>query len=387
MALTKLREAYRTARGLWDAEAGAEQLDAALTALRSRTPAPTLWLLGKTQSGKTSLVKYFTNSDAAEIGRGFRPTTKTTREYPYPAEEAPVVTFLDTRGLGEPGYDPAVDIAHCTDRAHIIIVTLKLTDAAQSEILDIVQAAKRSRPDLPVVAAVTCLHEAYPGRQHPEPDFSAAPATAQQLFQKHQQTWQGIADAVVPIDLTQPEEGYEDQHYGGPALRETILQHLPAAYRVALQRTVALAEELKDLHLKHAIPIISGYASLAATAGAIPIPFADLVLLPAIQTRMVYHLARLSGRPLEGSAFLELAASMGLGLLARQAIREAVKIIPFVGSAAAATLAAASTYALGRAFVLYYQQVHDGHVPDPDRLKHCYANELARAERFWKTES
>ena len=49
-----------------------------------------------------------------------------------------------------------------------------------------------------------------------------------------------------------------------------------------------------------------GYATLAATAGAIPIPFVDLLILPGIQTRMIYHLAKFYGQPLDGR-FLELA--------------------------------------------------------------------------------
>jgi uncharacterized protein (DUF697 family) len=99
---------------------------------------------------------------------------------------------------------------------------------------------------------------------------------------------------------------------------------------------------------------------------------------------MVYHLAKLYGQPLDGKRFLELAASLGLGLIARQAIREVVKFIPFVGSAAGSALAWGSTYALGRAFCLYYQEVHDGHVPDPARLKRFYHEQLTEAERRWK---
>ena len=50
---------------------------------------------------------------------------------------------------------------------------------------------------------------------------------------------------------------------------------------------------LKDLHLRHAMPIILSYSSLAATAGAVPIPFADLLILPAIQGKMVHALGTL----------------------------------------------------------------------------------------------
>src|SRR5207245_351978 len=109
-----------------------------------------------------------------------------------------------------------------------------------------------------------------------------------------------------------------------------------------------------DLYARHAMPYVVAYSSLAATAGAFPIPWVDLLVLPGIQTRMIYQLAELYGQPLSGKRFLELASTMGMGLLVRQAVREVVKFIPVVGSLAGATLAGTSTFALGKAFCYYY---------------------------------
>src|SRR3954470_325200 len=86
-------------------------LDATLTQLRAKTPTPVFWLLGKTQSGKTSIIRYLTGADDAVIGSGFRPCTKTSRRYQFPSPDAPLMAFLDTRGVDEPGYDPAEDAA------------------------------------------------------------------------------------------------------------------------------------------------------------------------------------------------------------------------------------------------------------------------------------
>jgi polynucleotide 5'-kinase involved in rRNA processing len=38
--------------------------------------APVVWLIGKTGSGKTSIVATLTNSDRAEVGNGFAPCTR-----------------------------------------------------------------------------------------------------------------------------------------------------------------------------------------------------------------------------------------------------------------------------------------------------------------------
>src|SRR5262249_59256085 len=89
---------------LWPT-ASADQVAQEEIAARALEFAPVVWLLGKVQSGKTSLIRVLTGCSAAEIGDGFRACTKTSRIFDFP-EEAPLVRFLDTRGMGEAGYDP-----------------------------------------------------------------------------------------------------------------------------------------------------------------------------------------------------------------------------------------------------------------------------------------
>src|SRR5260221_6764623 len=92
-----------------------EQTDADFQArledLRRREPVPVFWLFGKTQSGKTTMIRYLTSATDAEIGSGFKPCTRFSRRYDFPSTDAKLLDFLDTRGLDEPGYDPAVDLA------------------------------------------------------------------------------------------------------------------------------------------------------------------------------------------------------------------------------------------------------------------------------------
>src|SRR5947208_13822292 len=106
-----------------------EQRDAALQKrleeLRHKTPVPVFWLFGKTQSGKTSVIKFLTGADDAEIGHGFQPCTRFSRFYDFPNAEAPLLRFLDTRRVDEPGYDPADDRAHCGASAHLVLVPPK----------------------------------------------------------------------------------------------------------------------------------------------------------------------------------------------------------------------------------------------------------------------
>lgn len=376
------QQAWNVVKAVWNTDTTPEGLDAALAELRTQAPTPVLWLFGKTQSGKTTIIRFLTGAEDAAIGNGFRACTKTSREYPFPTADAPLLKFLDTRGLDEAGYDPTPDIEAFGSVAHVMIVTAKLRDLAQGNVREGLTAIRRANPDRPVVLALTCLHEAYPQQQHPAYPPTSIPEVTR-LAAEHAEKFEGLVDRTVLIDITNPIEGYEQPNYGGDALKEALLASLPDAYRQSLARTGDLTAKLKDLHQAHAGPIILGYTSLASTAGALPIPFVDLVLLPGIQTRMVYHLAKIYGQEMSAVRFLELAGSIGIGLIARTAANQLAKFIPFVGSAAGAALAGASTFALGKAFCYYYEEVHDGHVPDSAKLASFYQKELDAARQSW----
>lgn len=244
-----------------------EAIEKILAEVRAKTPAPTFWLFGKTQSGKTSIIKYLTRADDAAVGEGFRPCTKTTRQFPFPSAETPLMTFLDTRGVGDPDYDPAEDLATFDRDAQIMIVTAKIADLAQGVVIGPLKTIRAANGARPVVLALTCLHELDPTAQHVKPypflttDPSSLPTSFQNLLTHHRSVFSGLVDAIVPIDLTRPEEGYADPNYGGPEFKDELIKHLPAAYRQALRQFEAATDALKDLHLRAARPIIAGYST------------------------------------------------------------------------------------------------------------------------------
>jgi uncharacterized protein (DUF697 family) len=270
-------------------------------------------------------------------------------------------------------------------------VTVKLLDHALENLIAQLAKVRAARPSRPVVLAVTCLHEAYPQRQHPPWNFADSVGSdggpVRRSLAEQVRRFEGLVDAVVPIDLTRPEEGFAEPNYGGEQLKQALLKRLPEAYRQTLLALDLATGEFSDRHAREALPVVLGYAALAATAGAVPIPWLDLLILPGIQSQMIGHLARRSGRPLDGRRFAELATSLGLGLLARQALREVTKLIPYVGSVAGAALAAASTYALGQAYLYYERATLQGHVPDAEELRRVYREQLQRAEGVWKKGS
>ena len=70
------------------------ETDELLRSVVGKMPVPVLWLLGKAQSGKSSVVRAVTGLPHIEIGRGFKPCTQFSSLYAFPNEEAPVLRFL-----------------------------------------------------------------------------------------------------------------------------------------------------------------------------------------------------------------------------------------------------------------------------------------------------
>ena len=101
----------------------------------------------------------------------------------------------------------------------------------------------------------------------------------------------GLFDRAVPIDLTPPSDGFEEQDFGGPRLKAAVLDLLPKAYRQTLLQMDQLREALLEIQQERSLPIILAHSVLAASAAAVPIPWIDLPVVMAIQS----HLAHRSG--------------------------------------------------------------------------------------------
>lgn len=265
---------------------------------RARRFAPVVWLLGKVQSGKTSIIRTLTQASDAEIGSGFRACTKTARVFDFPAE-APIIRFLDTRGLGEVAYDAAEDIAFCESRAHLILAVVKALDPQQGAVLDVVAAVTRRHPEWPVVVAQTSLHEAYAPRQShvlPYPfgagdgSLDAVPPTLGRALAYQRSQFEAIARSggltFVPIDFTQRGDGFEPIDYGRAALVEALIAAAPSAVAHALSELPAAKSRTPDAH-------ILGFAVAAGASDAVPV--AGMVAVPMVQAAMLHQLAKLYG--------------------------------------------------------------------------------------------
>ncbi|MGB5065034.1 MAG: GTPase [Candidatus Competibacter sp.] len=374
-----------------------EALDAALREARVRQPLPVLWLIGKTQAGKTSIIRALTGSETAEIGNGFQPCTRTARFYDFPAE-APVVRFLDTRGLGEVAYDPAEDIRYCQSQAHLLLGVMKSADICQDPVFEVLRQVRKRHPEWPVLIAQTGLHEAYPpGDEHilPYPyDRQPWPLQAphdltRALRAQRDRLGQlpGTAPACwVPVDLTLPEDGYEPANYGLEALWSAI----EAVSALGLQAMLRGDAGVRDVYERAAHPHIVGHALTAAGVGALPL--VDLVGVPAVQASLLRVLAKLYGQNWDRRTVSEFLGLLGTGIgaayLARTVGRELIKFVPWwgqtVGVVWGATMSGATTYALGKAAGYYFASRGRGGSLDAEALRQVYAEALAASSALLK---
>lgn len=359
--------------------------------LLARAPVPVLWLFGKVGSGKSSIVRYLTGAAEAEVGTGFRPKTARSRRFDFPAPEEPVIAFLDTRGLGEVAYDPSEDLAELGRGAQLVIVTVRVTDHALEGILEPLRALRAAAPERPVLLALTALHDAYPGEQHPPYPFGGGrlegegvvPALARSIA-LHAKRFRGLVDRIVPIDLTPPEEGFEEPEYGGEELKDALVALLPAAYGQSLAALTETMRELRTLAERRTAPYVLSASTLAAAAAAVPVPWIDLPVVLGLQSHLVYRIASIHGRSLDERTLLEMAGALGGRLVLRAFLRSALKLVPGVGAAANAALAFAYTYALGRSASWYFGAARGGGRPDQHELARVFAHELSLAEALWK---
>lgn len=370
-------------------------LDAAVRQSQASLPVPVVWLLGKTQAGKTSIIHCLTGSPTAEIGNGFQPCTRSARLYDHPAE-APVVRFLDTRGLGERAYDPDEDIRYCEAQANLVVAVMKVADQRQEAVFEVLRTVRERHPEWPLVLVQTGLHELYPpnaGHLLPwpyadEPLPQRIPADLRRALQAQRSAFDALPGTgpsrAVAVDLTLPEDGFAPPDYGLAELWAAI----EAVSTLGLQERLGTDEAVSDVYAHAAHQHIVGHALTAAGLGALPV--VDVVSVSMVQAKLMHSLAALYGQRWDRRAITEFIALIGAGVatgwVARMLGRSVVKVIPVwgqtIGAVWGASASGASTYALGKAAVYFLARRRAGFAVDRAMLRGIYDEALARGVRL-----
>lgn len=351
--------------------------------------APVVWMLGKVQAGKSSIVRAVTGDADAAIGSGFRPCTRTARAYDFPAD-APVLRFLDTRGLGEVDYDPGDDLALLEGKTHVVLAVARALDPQQDAVLDALATVRRRHPDRPIVVALTCLHEGFP-EGGDQPPYAALRTTTgygdlDRALRHHETAFTALPGdgpvRCVPVDLTRPAEGWADPDYGLDALLDALAEAAPLGMETLLD---GLRRPGADHRSRRAHAHIMGYAAAAAALDAVPV--VGLVAIPTIQGKLLHSLAGLHGVAWDRRRLTQFAGALGAGTAlnigAGLGLRQAAKMIPLVGQTVGAVASAATsfsvTYALGKAADRYLDSLGRHREPRDAEIAATYRAALHEA--------
>ena len=349
-----------------------EQTDVAAALAGAGRPLPVIWLLGKTGAGKSSLIRALTGLSAAQIGNGFAPCTRTADMLDFP-EDLPVMRFLDTRGLGEAGYDPADDLEACEKRSHVLLVVARLDDPVQSEVATAITTVRKRRSDTPIIVV------------HNGADLLPEEQTRFRARQQTQQVFEKAAGRELPSVETVLLSGEACTTESGIDALVTALDTVIPEVALLLARDEQRGAErgaFSELRAK-----VLWYAGAAGASDLVPVVGA--VTVPAIQAEMLRTLGKRYTVEWTRSRMTEFTLALGAGAAARYgasyAIRQLIKLIPVygqtAGAAAAGAVSFAATYALGRAAAFYLHRTQQGLAIEPDELRALYTDALRRARR------
>ena len=327
---------------------------------------PTLWLVGKTGAGKSSLIQAITGDSRAVIGNGFQPCTRTSHVYDFP-QDKPLLRFLDTRGLAEAGYDASEDIAECEHRSHALVVVMKADDPEQSAVLRVLQQVKASGKIHHAIVVHTAMLTL--------PDEHER----QQALAYNQQQVEHVLGQTLPqvvVDFV----GEAGQPVGIMALQQALADMLPI---VAQLHQMVDNRDQESLAFAQVHQEVLWYAGGAAAVDVIPI--AGWVAVPALQGKMLHSLANQYGLVWNKRMISELITALGVGFSIRYASRFAVmqllELVPVygqtVGAATAATLSFLTTYALGRVAGKYFYHRCRGESVNSEELQALYRQVFA----------
>jgi uncharacterized protein (DUF697 family) len=121
-----------------------------------------------------------------------------------------------------------------------------------------------------------------------------------------------------------------------------------------------------------------------AVVAVSPIPFSDAIVMLPIQSAMVITVGHIFGRKITSAdakdLVVELGATAGLGMLARQGIKA---LLPIVGALLTIPAAFAANWAMGRVAIEYFRQPG----ASKDRLRQVYAEAKKEAASLFSKDA
>ncbi len=346
--------------GIKDTDFESQLGDELRSALR-RLSRMNLLLVGKTGTGKSTLVNAVFGSKVAQTGVG-RPVTRGLHYFEVP--NSPLGLY-DSEGFetGEAGDGILTRLRDLikekqqgpvSEHIHAVWYCLRWSDRRfEDGQADFVAALQEM--GLPVIVVLTQVPRNAAGQIHQDAETLASDIEARGL---------GIAPAGRVIHTNAaPDEFMGWPVHGLKDLLDATFQVVPEAARAALT-----AAQQIDLDRKRAAARMAVYTAVAAAGAAavVPIPMADAAAIVPIQVGMIARISSVYGLPVSVQTLASLAStaflSQGVAAIAKQAVRTLLKWVPGVNAVVTtvqAGVAMAFTTAVGEAWIAVCDFLHD----------------------------
>ncbi|WP_084242864.1 YcjF family protein [Planomicrobium okeanokoites] len=142
-------------------------------------------------------------------------------------------------------------------------------------------------------------------------------------------------------------------------------------------KDILLATNLKD-KTSIANRWILGAGASSAAVGALPVPGADFAPLVSIQVALIIKLSTLYNKPVSKENAKELIIATVIGNIGKTIFRQIIKVVPGAGSVVGASVAGATTVALG--YAIKYMHENDIEL-NADQLKAVYEMFLSQQQK------
>lgn len=383
---------------------GDKDLKELMEGIDSHRP-PRMFLIGRTGSGKSSLINALCSAYVAKVS-DTASCTSGASVYKCEVENRVLMEILDTRGIAE---SEAIDEATSAEKAlikdinkfspdvAIMVLNCMHRDGIKDDVKFMKEVAKRyeevNKMRLPIIVVVNKCDEMAPARQKDPAKYSLAKKG--QIDEQVNNFKKIISDNGLEIDDIIPVSSLIDWGtVDGVELSVNEINNLPrqevetlqiafdGRYRIEellgvlekvipdheAQMGLRMAARLNEVTLRLAKRITKIFASIsAAVATTSVIPLSDIYVLLALQSILVTLIAMLGGREVSLATAREFMFSMGgitgagytFKLIAQQATKLLNNFLPGVGQAASGVVAHAGTMAMGRAAIAHYIEEKD----------------------------